>query len=104
MASSKEFLSAVLEKSDGLSIRAMMGDYVLYYNGKVVGGIYDNRLLVKVTKGAEKLLKGEYKIPYPGAKPLLHVKNTNDEEFLKGLFRLLYEELPEPKSKKLKNK
>jgi len=101
MASSKEYLDFVLEQCSGLSARAMMGEYVLYYCGKVVGGVYDNRLLVKPTKSAVSLLlNAPRKLPYEGAKEMLLVEDIEDRELLKKLFDAMYEELPEPKKKK----
>ena len=101
MASSKEYLEFVLEQCSGLSARAMMGEYVLYYGGKVVGGVYDNRLLVKPTKSAKALMpNAEYQLPYEGAKEMLLVEDIEDKDFLKKLFKAMYEELPEPKKKK----
>lgn len=100
MASSKEYLNFVLEQCIGLSARAMMGEYVLYYCGKVVGGIYDNRLLVKVTSSALALMpEAPRKLPYEGAKEMLLVENMEDRTFLRQLFESMYEELPEPKKK-----
>ena len=101
MASSKEYLEFVLEQCSGLSARAMMGEYVLYYGGKVVGGIYDNRLLVKPTKSAKALMPNAgYQLPYEGAKEMLLVEDIEDNDFLKQLFEAMHEELPEPKKKK----
>lgn len=101
MASSKEYLEFVLEQCSGLSARAMMGEYVLYYGGKVVGGVYDNRLLVKPTKSAKALMpNAEYQLPYEGAKEMLLVEDIEGKDFLKKLFKAMYEELPEPKKKK----
>ena len=98
MASSKEYLEFVLEGCGGLSARAMMGEYVLYYGGKVVGGIYDNRLLVKPTKSAALLLPNAPKErTYKGAKELLFVEDIEDRELLKKLFEAMHRELPEPK-------
>lgn len=98
MASSKEYLEFVLDGCSGLSARTMMGEYVLYYGGKVVGGIYDNRLLVKSTKSAFALLSNAPKEqPYEGAKDMLLVEDIEDKELLKKLFEAMYEELPEPK-------
>ena len=98
MASSKEYLEFVLDGCSGLSARTMMGEYVLYYGGKVVGGIYDNRLLVKPTKSAFALLSNAPKEqPYEGAKDMLLVEDIEDKELLKKLFETMYEELPEPK-------
>ena len=101
MASSKEYLDFVLAQCSGLSARAMMGEYVLYYGGKVVGGVYDNRLLVKPTKSVVSLLpNAPYEFPYEGAKEMLLVEDIEDRELLKKLFEAMYEELPEPKKKK----
>lgn len=100
MSSSKEYIDFVLEQCHGLSARAMMGEYVLYYCGKVVGGVYDNRLLVKPTEAAVTLLpNAQREFPYDGAKEMLLVENIEDRELLKKLFELMYEELPEPKKK-----
>ena len=101
MASSKEYIEFVLDQCNGLSARAMMGEYVLYYGGKVVGGVYDNRLLVKPTKSAKALMpNAEYQLPYDGAKEMLFVEDVEDRDFLGKLFEAMYEELPEPKKKK----
>ena len=101
MASSKEYLEFVLDGCSGLSARAMMGEYVLYYGGKVVGGIYDNRLLVKPTPSAVALMsEAPRELPYEGAKEMLLVENVEDRDLLNKLFELMYEELPEPKKKK----
>ena len=98
MASSKEYLDFVLEQCSGLSARAMMGEYVLYYGGKVVGGVYDNRLLVKPTKSAVALLpNAPRELPYEGAKEMLLVEDIEDRGLLKKLFKAMYEKLPEPK-------
>ena len=98
MASSKEYLDFILEQCSGLSARAMMGEYVLYYGGKVVGGVYDNRLLVKPTKSVVSLLpNAPYELPYEGAKKMLLVEDIEDRELLKKLFEAMYEKLPEPK-------
>ena len=101
MASSKEYLDFVLAQCSGLSARAMMGEYVLYYGGKVVGGVYDNRLLVKPTKSVVSLLpNAPYEFPYEGSKEMLLVEDIEDRELLKKLFEAMYEELPKPKKKK----
>lgn len=103
MASSQEYIDFVLDRCSGLSARAMMGEYVLYYGGKVVGGVYDNRLLVKPTSSAKALMpNAEYQLPYEGAKEMLLVENIEDREFLRELFEAMYDELPEPKPKKKK--
>lgn len=101
MASSKEYLNFVLEQCNGLTARAMMGEYVLYYGGKVVGGIYDNRLLVKPTPSAVVLMpEAPRELPYEGAKKMLLVEDIDNRGFLNKLFEMMYEELPEPKRKK----
>ena len=101
MPSSKEYLNFVLDGCDGLSARAMMGEYVLYYGGKVVGGVYDNRLLVKPTKSAvAQLPNAPRELPYDGAKPMLLVEDVEDRELLRTLFEAMCEELPEPRKKK----
>ncbi len=101
MASSKEYLNFVLEQCNGLTARAMMGEYVLYYGGNVVGGIYDNRLLVKPTPSAVVLMpEAPRELPYEGAKEMLLVEDIDNRGFLNKLFEMMYEELPEPKRKK----
>ena len=101
MASSKEYIEFVIDHCDGLSARAMMGEYILYYGGKVVGGVYDNRLLVKPTPSAKALMpNAEYQLPYEGAKEMLLVENIENRDFLRQLFEAMYEDLPEPKKRK----
>ncbi len=101
MASSKEYVEFVLDQCSGLSARAMMGEFVLYYGGKIVGGVYDNRLLVKPTKSAVALMpNASRELPYDGAKEMLLVEDIEDRELLKKLFDAMHEELPEPKKKK----
>ena len=104
MASSKEYLDFVLEQlSDvgGISYRAMMGEYIIYCEGKVVGGIYDDRFLVKPTKSARELMPdANMEIPYENAKEMLLVDCAEDREKLKELFSKMLEELPAPKKKK----
>lgn len=101
MASSKEYIEFVLDQCNGLSARAMMGEYVLYYGGKVVGGVYDNRLLVKPTPSAKALMpNAEYQLPYEGAKEMLLVEDIENRDFLRQLFEAMYEDLPEQKKRK----
>ena len=101
MASSKEYVDFILEQCEGLSARAMMGEYVLYYGGKVVGGVYDNRLLVKPTSSAKRLMpNAPMELPYEGAKEMLLVENMESSTFLQNLFAAIAEELPAPKKKK----
>lgn len=104
MASSKEyleFISEQLSELEDISFRAMMGEYILYYRGKIVGGIYDDRLLVKPVKAAVSLMpKATYELPYEGAKEMLLVDNVDSKEFLTRLLDAMYDELPAPKKKK----
>ena len=104
MASSKEYLDVILEQLselNGITYRAMMGEFILYYRGKIVGGIYDNRLLVKPVKATLRYMPtARYETPYEGAKEMVLVEEIDNREFLTGLFNAMYEELPEPKPKK----
>ena len=104
MASKKEYLNFVLEQLSELeeiTYRAMMGEYIIYYRGKIVGGIYDDRLLVKPVKSAVSLMTtATYESPYDGAKEMLLVDNIDSKEFLTELFNAMYAELPAPKKKK----
>lgn len=104
MASSKEYLNFVLEQLSELeeiTHRAMMGEYILYYRGKIVGGIYDDRLLVKPVKSAITLMpEASYELPYEGAKEMLLVDDIDNKDFLAQLFNAMYDELPSPKKKK----
>ena len=106
MASSKEYLAYILEQLSELEdirYRAMMGEYILYYRGKVVGGIYDDRFLIKNVKSArERMLDASLERPYDGVKEMLLVENVEDKEFLTRLFKAIYDELPSPKPKKKK--
>lgn len=84
-----------------ITYRAMMGEYILYYRGKIVGGIYDDRLLVKPVKSAISLMPdATYEVPYEGAKKMLLVDDVDNKDFLSQLFNAMYEELPNPKKKK----
>ena len=104
MASSKAYLDFVLEQLSALeeiTYRAMMGEYILYYRGKIVGGIYDDRLLVKPVKSAVSLMPTAiYETPYEGAKEMLLVDNVDSREFLTTLLDAMYQELRAPKKKK----
>ncbi|MBQ8575221.1 MAG: TfoX/Sxy family protein [Clostridia bacterium] len=104
MASSKEYLDFILEQLSELeeiTYRAMMGEYIIYYRGKIVGGIYDDRLLVKPVKSAISLMPNAiYELPYEGAKEMLLVDDVDSKEFLTRLFSVMYEELPAPKKKR----
>ena len=104
MASSKDYLEFVLEQLselDNISYRAMMGEYILYYKGKIFGGIYDDRFLVKPTASAQKLMPdASREFPYEGAKEMLMVDNIDDKDFLCRLLNAMADELPEPKKKR----
>ena len=101
MASSKEYLAYIMEQLSGLeeiTCRAIMGEYILYYHGKIVGGIYDDRLLVKPIRAAVSLLPdARYELPYACAKEMLLVEEVDDRDFLMQLFRAMLEELPAQK-------
>ena len=103
MASSKEYLAFVLEQLsplDEITYRAMMGEFVLYYRGKVFGGIYDDRLLVKPVPSAVRLMPdAAMELPYDGAKEMILVDDVDNREFLCRLIRSMWEELPEKKKK-----
>ena len=104
MASTKEYLDFILEQLsdlDEVSFRAMMGEYILYYQGRVFGGIYDDRFLVKITPSALALLPDAAReLPYDGAKEMLLVDNVEDRAFLRELVARMAPELPAPKRKK----
>ena len=103
MASTKEYLDFVLEQfflMDDITYKAMMGEFIIYYRGKIVGGIYDNRFLVKNVKSArEKMLDAVLGLPYEGTKEMLLVNDVENKEFLRELFDVMFEDLPEPKKK-----
>lgn len=104
MASSKEYLHFILEQLsdlDDMSYRPMMGEFILYYRGKIVGGIYDDRLLVKKTRSALELMPAAIcELPYEGAKEMLLVDEVDSKEFLTELFEAMCNELPLPKQKR----
>ena len=106
MASSKEYLDFILEqvsKLDNVSYKAMMGEFIIYYDGKIIGGIYDDRLLVKPVQSAINYMPNAvYELPYDGAKEMLLVDDVDNKEFLIGLFDAMYDDLPAPKPKKKK--
>lgn len=101
MASSREFLNFVLEQLselDGISYRAMMGEFIIYHKGKIPGRIYDDRLLVKPVKAAiEYMPEASFELPYDGGSKMLLVTELEDKDFLAGLFNAMYDELPERK-------
>ena len=90
-----------LSELDDVSHRAMMGEYIVYYRGKVLGGIYDDRFLVKPTKSAAAMMpNADVELPYDGAKEMLLVDNVDNKDFLRELLEAMYAELPVPKKKK----
>ena len=104
MASSKEYLDFIMDQLSGLdevSHRAMMGEYIIYYRGRIVGGIYDDRFLVKPTKSAKAMMpEADLEVPYEGAKEMLLVDNVENRDFLRDLLEAMYDELPAAKKKK----
>ena len=105
MASSKEYLDFILEQVslDNVSYKAMMGEFIIYYKGKIIGGIYDDRLLVKPVQSAINYMPNAvYELPYDGAKEMLLIDDVDNKEFLIGLFDAVYDDLPAPKPKKKK--
>lgn len=106
MATSKDFINyfiGQLNRPEDIAVRPMMGEYLLYYRGKLAGDICDNRVLLKPVEAAEKLLpNAERQPPYAGAKPMLVLEDIDDAEFVLLLFEAMYPELPEPKAKKVK--
>ncbi len=104
MASSKEYLEYVLEMLSDLediSYRAMMGEYIIYYRGKLIGGIYDDRFLIKPVKSAKAMMPhASMELPYEGAKEMLLVDEVENREFLRELLDAMYGELPSPRKKR----
>lgn len=107
MASTREYLDFVLEQLsvlDDISFRAMMGEFIIYYKGKIIGGVYDNRLLVKPVPAVLSLVAApRYELPYEGAKEMILVEDIDNKEFLARLVSSMYEELPEAKKKRRKS-
>ena len=104
MASTKEYLDYILDQFSGLTdigYRQMMGEYIIYYRGKIIGGIYDDRFLIKPTKSAHaKIPNAPMEQPYPGAKEMILVTETDSRDFLTELIEAMYEELPAPKKRR----
>lgn len=103
MATSKDFLDYILDNLsdvDGITCRQMMGEYIIYMNGRIAAYVCDNRLLIKPVPSAVRLMpEAVYEPPYDGAKEMLLCEDTDNREFLKMLFEAIYDELPEPKKK-----
>lgn len=106
MATTKEYLNFILGQLSGLediTYRQMMGEYIIYYKGKIAAEICDNRFLVKPVKSAvERVENAVFEPPYEGAKPMLLIDNADDKDYLTELFEAIYDELPAPKPKKKK--
>ena len=104
MASSKDYLDFILEQlsdPEDITYKTMMGEYIIYYRGKVIGGIYDDRFLVKPVKSAlEMMPEACLELPYEGAEEMILVDNVENKDFLRNLMESMYEELPVPKKKK----
>ena len=104
MASSKEYLDFVLDQLsslDDISYKAMMGEYIIYYQGKIIGGIYDDRFLIKPTKSAKQMMPdAPLEVPYDGAKEMLLVDDIDNRDFLQILLNAMVDELPPQKKKK----
>ena len=107
MASRKEFLEYILEQLSELeeiTYRAMMGEYIIYYKGRITGGIYDDRLLIKPVKLAIDYVSDiRYEVPYEGAKEMILIEEVDNKEYLTELFKAIYDDLPTPKKKKITN-
>ena len=105
MSSTNQYLEFVLDllgELDDVAHRKMMGEYVLYYRGKVIGGIYDDRFLLKVTPASERLLPDAPRAtPYEGAKGMLLVE-VEDRDTLHDVVDAMWQELPAPKKRKKK--
>lgn len=103
MATSKEYLNFILDQLSGLSditYKQMMGEYIIYYQGKIAAYVCDDRLLVKPVPSAIKMMpEAKFESPYDGAKDMLLVDNVDDKEFLTELFNAMYDEIPKPKKK-----
>ena len=103
MTSSKDYLEYVLEQLshlDDISHRAMMGEYIIYYRGKIIGGIYDDRFLIKPVKSAMAMMPdASMELPYEGAKEMILIDDVDDRDFLNELLDAMYDELPAPRKK-----
>ena len=104
MASSRVYLEFILDQLSGLeeiTYKSMMGEYILYYRSRVIGGIYDDRFLVKPTPSARKMMpEAKTELPYEGAKEMLLVNEVDNRAFLQELLEAMYDELPAPKRKR----
>ena len=94
MATTKDYKDYVLDQLsilEGITCKPMMGEYLLYYNNVLFGGIYDDRLLVKKTSNNEKY-KLEESIPYTNAKPM-YLIDSDDTDLIKDIILDTYKDL-----------
>ena len=98
MSSSQEYIDFIIDQLSGLkqiTFRKMMGEYIIYYRGKIIGGVYDDRFLIKLAESAKKMMPDAvYEAPYEGAKEMILVDNVDDKSFLKELIEKIWDELP----------
>ncbi len=108
MATSKDYLQFILDQLsdlDGITYRSMMGEYIIYFRGKIAAYICDDRLLIKPVKAAiDYMPNATYAVPYDGAKEMLLAEEVDNKDFLTGLFNAIYDELPSPKKSAKKKK
>ena len=108
MATSKEYLNFILDQLSGLteiSYRMMMGEYIIYYRGKIAAYLCDDRLLLKPVDSVRQMLpQAPMEPPYDGAKDMVLVEDVDNRELLQKIFEMMYDELPAPKPKKTKSK
>lgn len=101
MPTRREYLDFILDQLSGLenlTYRMMMGEYIIYYRGKIAAYVCDDRLLVKPVESAKRMLPvAPFEPPYEGAKDMILIEDVDDREFLQELFEAMYEELPAPK-------
>ncbi len=98
MSSSQEYIDFIIDQLSGLkqiTFRKMMGEYIIYYRGKIIGGVYDDRFLIKPAESAKKMMPDAvYEAPYEGAKEMILVDNVDDKSFLQELIEKIWDELP----------
>ena len=106
MASGKDYFEFIMDQLsalDDITARPMMGEYIIYFRGKIIGGIYDDRFLVKNVPSAREMMPdAELALPYEGAKEMLLVDNVDNPAFLQELVLKMYGELPAKKPGKAK--
>lgn len=108
MATSRAYMAFILDQLsglDGITSRMMMGEYIIYYKGRIAAYVCDDRLLVKPVSSAKSMLPfARMESPYEGAREMLLVEEVDDRQLLETLFEVMFEELPEPKGKKPRKK